>query len=294
MAELTPAHRFVDPGLNYLFTNNYDLAIRILPDGFSYMVVDTIKDRVIAIEEYSSPASSNHLSQFGADLYIEWLNRIRNQCYLLKEKFNKVRILSGGNKYTLMPPPLFDPDHAKKYIAFNHPLNDGDEVLHDNLKSPESVLICAIPASLQSWITKYYPGSRIFHNCGSLLRNFYLQLRGGNTQAGILANIQTEVLDIIIFTGTDFRFCNSFRYTAQTDLLYYLLFVMEQLKIKTEESTLFLSGSFDGDTALLHLLKTYISSVEVVPLVRERNLSPVFDHAPLHRYYDLLSVSLCG
>jgi hypothetical protein len=294
MAEVTAAYRYVDPGLNYLFTNNYDLSIRILPDGFSYTVFDTLKDKFISIEEFASPSSPNLLHAFGSAEYIHWLDQVINQCYLLQEKFNKVTILAGGNKYTLMPAPLFDPAHLQKYLSFNHPLSGNDAVFYDLIKSPESCLIYAIPASLSGWIAENYPGTRSFHICGSLIRNFQMQFRGGNPITRILANIQADTLDIIIFKGAEFQFCNSFRYTTQTDLLYYLLFVLEQLKINTEESPLFLSGSIENDSGLIKLLNTYIRHVEPIPEVQDKKLSPVFDNAPLYRYYDLMNVSLCG
>lgn len=294
MAEVTAAHRYVDPGLNYLFTNNYDLSIRILPDGFSYTVFDTLKDKFISIEEFASPSSQNLLQAFGSNEYTQWLDQIIKQYYLLKEEFNKVTILTGGNKYTLMPAPLFDPAQTKKYLAFNHPLSENDALLYDLIKSPESCLIYALPVSLKEWITKNYPGARSFHVCGSLIRNFQMQARGENHITRILANIQADTLEVIIFKGADFHFCNSFRYITQTDLLYYLLFVLEQLKINTELSPLFLSGSIGNDNGLIKLLKKYIRNVDPIPEVQNRKLSPVFDNAPLHRYYDLLNVSLCG
>ena len=294
MAEVTAAHRYVDPGLNYLFTNNYDLSIRILPDGFSYTVFDTLKDKFISIEEFASPTSPNLLQAFGSAEYIQWLDQLISQCYLLKEKFNKVTILAGGNKYTLMPAPLFDPAQAKKYLSFNHPLSVNDAVFYDLIKSPESCLIYALPVSLYEWIAENYTGARNFHICGSLIRNFQMQIRGENAITRILANIQADMLDIIIFKGADFQFCNSFRFTTQTDLLYYLLFVLEQLKINTEVSPLFLSGSIENDNGLIKLLKTYVRHVDPIPEMQNRKLSPVFDHAPLHRYFDLLNVSLCG
>lgn len=292
--EIMPVHRFVDPGLNYLFTNNYDLSVRILPDGFSYAVFDTLQEKFISLEEYSSPTSPKQLNHFGLNEYTQWLDQVVNQCYLLKEKFNRVYILLGGRKYTLMPTPVFDPAYARKYLGFNHPLSISDTVFYDSIKSPESCLIYAIPESLNSWIVRNYPDALTFHVCGSLIRNFYLQFRGRSRDTRILANIQADVLDIIVFKGPVFQFCNSFHYSTHTDLLYYLLFAFEQLKINTEESPLFLSGFAEKNNELFKLPSTYIRHVELIPEVQGRILSSAFDHAPLHHYFDLLNVSLCG
>ncbi|MBE0662740.1 MAG: DUF3822 family protein [Bacteroidales bacterium] len=294
MAEITPFHRFVDPGLNYLFTNNFDLSIRILPDGFVFTVFDTLKTKFICLEEYRYPDTAILRSVYGSKEFCIWLEYVFVQSYLLQEHYNKVSILTGGFKFTLMPGPLFDPTNARKYLGFNHAIQDEDAVYYDMIKAPEACLVFSVPSGLNEWIRNHYPGSRQLHSCGSLIRSFYLQCKGSSPATRILANVQGDTIDIIIFKGSDFQFCNSFHYTSQTDLLYYLLFVMEQLKINTEESPLYLSGIVENESELYRLLATYFRFVGFIPDAEDRKFSPSFDHAPLPRYFDLLNVSLCG
>lgn len=294
MAEITPAHRFVDPGLNYLFTSNYDLSIRILPDGFSYAIFDTLKEKFIAVEEFAFKTTLALPPNPGSKDYIDWLDRIFVHTYLLKEKFNKVLLLVGGIKYTLMPAPVFNPSHARKYLDFNHPPEQEEVVSFDMIKSPESNLVYTIPGNLNSWIVNHFPNSRRFHVCSSLIRNFYMHFRGGSPVTRVLVNVQARHADIVVLKDSGFHYCNSFLYSIVTDLLYYLLFVYEQLKINTEESLLFLSGAISTDSELNRLLKTYIRYVELIPEIQDNKFSPAFDHASLHRYFDILNVSVCG
>lgn len=294
MAEITPFHRFVDPGLNYLFTNNYDLSIRILPDGFSFTVFDTLKTKFISLEEFRYPDTVNLQSVYGSKEFCNWLDHVFYHSYLLQESFNKTTILTGGLKYTLMPTPLFDPAHTRKYLGFNHAIQDADVVFYDTIKAPEACLIFSVPSDLNEWIKSHYPGSRQLHRCGSLIRSFYLQFKGVSPVTRILANVEADLIDIIIFKGSDFLFCNSFHYSTRTDLLYYLLFVMEQLKINTEESPLYLSGIVETESELYKLIATYFRFVDFIPDPETRKFSSCFDHAPLFRYFDLLNVSLCG
>jgi hypothetical protein len=294
MAEITPFHRFIDPGLNYLFTNNYDLSIRILPDGFVFAVFDTLKSKFIFLEEYRYPYTASLQSVYGSKEFCNWLDYIFIQSYLLQENYNQISILTAGLKYTLMPEPLFDPANARKYLGFNHVIQHVDVVHYDMVKAPQASLIFSVPSHLSEWINTHYPASRQLHSCGALIRSFYLQFKGGSPVTRILANVQVDMIDIIILKGSEFLFCNSFRFTTQTDLLYYLLFVMEQLKINTEESPLYLSGVVEKESELYKLLATYFRFVGFIPDAEDRKFSSCFDHAPLSRYYDLLNVSLCG
>jgi len=294
MTEITPVHRFVDPGLNYLFSNNYDLSIRVMPDGFSYAVFDHLKQQFIAFEEFTFSAAPGLLRLFGSPEYINWLDQIIEQRVFLKEKFNKVFIITGGKKYTLMPVPLFEADNARKYLEFVHPLDETDKVNYETINALECNLIYAVPDALISWISYRYRSNQTFHVCGVLIRNFLMRFRGGSPVERIMVNIQTDVLDIIIFNDADLRFCNSFYFSNHNDLLYYLLFVIEQLKINSDESPLYLSGNVELNSELLKLLGAYIRYVDIIPENSDMTVSPSIDQAQLHRFFDLLNVSLCG
>ncbi len=294
MFEISPVHRFVDSGINYLFTNNYNLSIRILPDGFSYAIFDIQKEKFLAVEEFLLPAQLRVPGAFGSQDYLLWLDAIINQNYLLKESFNKIYVLVGGATYTLLPTPLFDTSKARMYLAFNHPLGSEEVIGYDMITAPEACLIYAVPGRLSEWAGKNFPAARRFHVCGSLIRSFFLQFRGGSPVTRVLANIQPGIFDIIIFRGSVFQLCNTFHYTTETDLLYYLLFVTEQLKINSEESPLYLSGRIENNSEQGRLLNTYFRFVELIPETNERRFTAVFDGAPLHHYFDLLNVSLCG
>lgn len=294
MKEISPVHRYVDSGLNYLFTNNYELSIRLLPDGFSYSIFDTERNRFLALEEYQLLTGLRFPDVMLSDDYQHWLDKIINSNYLLKESFNNVFVLAGGAKYTLIPVPLYDSSKNRMYLSFNHTLSDNELVCNDMIAAPETYLLYSIPVPVNEWISKNFPSARRFHVCSSLIRSFFTQFRGGSPVTRILANIQSEILDILVFKGSEFQLCNSFHYSADTDLLYYLLFVTEQLKINTEGATLFVSGRFENNSELAGLLKTYFRFVELIPEANEFKFSAVFDDAPLHQYYDLLNVTLCG
>jgi hypothetical protein len=293
MAEITPVHSFVDPRLNYSFAANYDLSIRIVPDGFSYAVFDQHKKKYIALESFRFDLVPELLNAFGSNEYIKWLEQILEKRVLLKEKFSRIFIISGGIKYTLMPQPLFQPANARKYLEFVHPISEKDQLGYDEIKAPESCLIQVLPDLLSSWIAANFTASHIFHPCAVMIRNFLIRFKGGSPATRIMANVQTDVLDIIIFRDSVLRFCNSFYYSNHNDLLYYLLFVIEQLKISAEDLSLYLSGAVESHSELNKLLNSYIRYVDLIPQAPGSNFSPSLNLVPQQRYFDLLNVSLC-
>lgn len=294
MADIQPDYHFVDPGLNYLFTKTYDLSIRIMPDGFSFVVFDTQKSKFIALVEFLYPDTDNRSDYYGSDQYIQWLDEITRQQILLKESYNKVFVLTGSRKHTLVPLPLFEPENSRKYLEFNHLIDADEIVLYDVVKAPESGFIYAIPLSLKKWIGKHYSGHKLFHHCGALIRAFFLQYRGTDPATRMLLNVRNGIFDLIVIRDSSFKLCNSYHFSNNIDLLYYVLFVAEQLKIDLNASLLFLGGTQDVSNQLTGILKNYVRHVEMIPETRDNKFSPSLDNASLHRYYDLLNVSLCG
>jgi hypothetical protein len=110
----------------------------------------------------------------------------------------------------------------------------------------------------------------------------------------MLLNVRKGIFDLIVIQGSSFKLCNSYHFSNNIDLLYYVLFVAEQLKIDLNGSLLFLGGTQDVSNELTGVLKNYVHHVEMIPETQDNKLSPSLDNASLHRYYDLLNVSLCG
>jgi len=293
MPEILPIHRYIDPGLNYLLTKNYDLSIRLLPDGFSFAVFDTIKERLLSLEEFRFTAAQNLLSAFGFQPFIEWLDEIYEVRIILKEDFRQVKILLGGIKYTLMPVSLIANEDCRQYLAFNHPVSSDSFVKSDKLKTADAFLIHAVETPLQQWLEKNFSDALCFHNCTALLNAFYLGVKGGKGITRVLLNIQSDVIDLMVYRGDQLVYCNSFYYSASTDLLYYVLFVMEQLKIDTEETTVFLSGNIEHESEIFKLLESWIRNLRLVELPLNHRYYQLMNNNGLHRYFDLLNIATC-
>ena len=86
---------------------------------------------------------------------------------------------------------------------------------------------------------------------------------------------------------------NSFACKTPEDILYHTLNAYEQLQLNPESEKLVLSGRVERDSAVCHLLFSYIRQIEFASRPSVAGYSYVFDAVPSHFYHDLFTQVLC-
>ncbi len=107
-------------------------------------------------------------------------------------------------------------------------------------------------------------------------------------------NIRDGLMDIVVLNGNRFEFFNTFDYKANTDVVYFLIFVFEQLGINPEEVDLSLTGMTDHRSGLYELIYRYVRNVRFEKYSGNFNYSYIFSELPAHQYCNLLNFHLCG
>ena len=75
--------------------------------------------------------------------------------------------------------------------------------------------------------------------------------------------------------------------------MYYLIFVVEQLKLNPENIELIITGELDKHSSLSDLLHKYIRNISFAGHNKDFRYSFVFDQLPGHYYYNLLNAAMC-
>ena len=86
---------------------------------------------------------------------------------------------------------------------------------------------------------------------------------------------------------------NAFKYKTKEDFIYYLIFVLDQLKLNPEEIELVLSGLIDKNSKLFEMVYKYVRNITFPPLDASYNYSYIFNDIPSHQYSNLLNLFLC-
>jgi hypothetical protein len=278
-----PFFELYDETLDINSTENYELSVQVSPDGLSFCVLDTIRNKFVLIRS-SEPDENKYFSAAMAGEIIS------NDDFLTK-KYKQVRIVMPSPKFTLVPVPLFDPGKKDEYFSYNHLVNNNDVILSNKITEPDTFLIFSVLKSFTDLIKNFYPGIHPYHHVKPLFCHIS-HSRKSTYGHYIHIHVERDYFELIIFDQDSLKYCNSFNYRNISDILYYVLGVFKKLDIRQEE-TIHFSGHTEKYDDLSSNFSIYIRKSIFATPSGNFTFSYVFDDLELHRFLNLFILSNC-
>ena len=88
-------------------------------------------------------------------------------------------------------------------------------------------------------------------------------------------------------------FYNIFNPQSDEDVLYYLLFALEQFSLNPQHLKLALAAEVEANSALITSIKKYVRHLQLVAHSPNLILQDDFATMPSHHYFQLLNQFLC-
>jgi hypothetical protein len=104
------------------------------------------------------------------------------------------------------------------------------------------------------------------------------------SQNTLLLNKRENACDIVLFKGNSFVLSNSFEYQNAADLIYFILFTLQQLSVDTAEVKTLLTGE-NYEKEELTLLRKYIKDVSFANPMENIKVDCEFDSINLQNYF---------
>ena len=287
--EIVPEIKLIDEKyFNVENLSDYNLQLSWSPTRVDFCVIDSRNNRCLYLEENKIDELVN------ANEITNWLEQLFDSHHFLKAGFWKSIQLSVKNeKFTLIPTPLFIPECKKEYLQFNCTLKSSERTAFFHHKALNITSVFAYPVNVVEWLNSQYPQKKVHlvHHTSAFLEGV-MRETSNDTEIGVYANVENELLTLVVKKGNNLEFCNNFSYKTNEDVLYYMLFVLDQLKLK-KNTILTCWGNVDVDSDLSNLLTTYIRQLEIGSRPNMFFYSYVFDELAEQRHFDLLSMKLC-
>ncbi len=273
-----------DETLDINSTENYELSVQAGIDGFSFCILDTIRNKFILIRAFE-PEENKYFSS-------ERINELIEKDDFLSKPYKKVNIIMPSAKFTLVPAPLFEPGKKDEYFTFNHLKEDNSIIFTNKLNDPEAYLVFSVPKQINDVINTKFPGIHPFHHIRPLSDQISRNRKGvGGNYLHI--HVEREFFNLIIYNHNVLIFCNSFTYRNINDIMYYVLYTFKKLNIKQEE-TLYFSGLTEKYDDLFSNFSIYVRNIKFTSPTGNFTFSYVFNDLELHRYLNLFSIVNCG
>ena len=252
--------------------NNSDLSytklsIQISLNGLSFCVLDSISNTIIKQE---STTFSEELIPFQV---LKKLKEVLENNEIDKMSFSDVTIIHRNTLFSLIPKALFDEKEVANYLKFNTKILANDLIAWDEILNFDIINVYVPFVNINNYIYGLY-GEFVFQHNGTVLIQSLLNNFDGGKEPVCYVHVLEQQLDIIVIANKKLLFYNSFNFSTKEDFIYYVLFVIEQLKLDAETIKLKLFGNIEEDDQLFNVCFKYVRNVSVfVP----SNLSYLMD-----------------
>jgi len=267
--------------LNAENSGKYILSIRLLPDGLSFSCLDPTIGGKFFMDETRFDGSKPYLTSLEEYFF-------NNNMF--SQNYRRTRIIVVSDRYTLVPTEtLIDKEAERKRLldfVFRRPT---DFCLSNKLRTINASLLFGMDNDVYAFCKRSFGTPDFYHHLFPILRLLYRQSM--NALAAVMTVIiRQETVDIVCFRQSALLFINSFNYKNDADLLYYILYVWQQVGLDQQKDGLRLWGNNKTCTNITFSLAKFIQNISLLELPSEVYLHGAeIAHAPL----DMIALSIC-
>jgi len=192
----------------------------------------------------------------------EKLNAILKESEIDQSKIINVKLIICNKLSSLVPDNLFEEKLSLEYLKFNSKLLENDFAAHDFIEEIDAVNVYLPYVNVNNYILENFGSFDFYHYSTLLIKK--LVKYNKEKESSLYANLQEEDFQVLIIKKNKLLYYNNFDFNTKEDILYFLLFVIEQNKIDINKSKLFLIGKINVESEAYLLISKFIENIEII------------------------------
>jgi len=273
---IKPVLKVKDESLDTNLQGDLHLSLQRAEGSLAWALLHIFQNKYLALESY-------FFSKEEEDAVTE---QIKN--YAWYKNVTSVSLAWVTDKATLVPEPLYDEKTKATYSAFNFDVAEKPLVFSNRLKGAGCYAVFALQAERAERYKKTFPGIKFMH-CGvPLIESVLLDNKNETAEKAVL-NIRKKKFELLIARGTSLLYYNTFAFSATEDVIYFLLFTLEQLKLNPETIEVKLFGEIEKNDPLYAIIHKYIRRLHFGARNSRFDYSYRFSEISEHACYSLFS-----
>lgn len=233
-------HYYRDSTLNLAEADNYTLLLQLNADSFAYAIVD-----------------NNHLLACETNCSLNELTDPKQLYERLTADYKSTVIALPAKAFVLMPVSLFNADNIAEYARLLD-VKDDEKVIAQPL-DVQNYVVYKVDEQLLSRIANYDIKNVVFAPKGWM----YAIDRSEPSVTDLFLNINGSEVEFAYYKKNRLRFYNKFEFSSIEDLIYYTVFVSDELELKQNSTALIVSGNVEEEYELYKLLSEYFQVVMI-------------------------------
>ncbi len=273
----------IDETLDFNKSEQYKLSILISKDGLSFVILDAVTKKIIAKKRHKISAIDNIKE------YCYFVAKNINTEELLKYKYKKIYVIYQSYKSIIIPSDLYSEKHNEKLFKVNIELDSVEKLQENFISNLNAYKLFAIPECILSLINDRLPEAQIIHQSVPII-NRALTIKSKHT---FIININKDFFDFHILDQQKLILDNSFKYKTKADILYYILYTIEQLGFNPKEVSLLVFSSLEDINETINFLNQYFANINSPELPKHYTNSYLFTKELVQQYSAQIQVFEC-
>lgn len=231
------------------------MSIQISLNGLSFCILNRSSNRIEFLQHKSFNKKANPFE------VLDYLKQALETYPQLKQTFSSVQVIYQNELSNLVPKELFNEDHLADYLKFNSKILKSDYISYDEIAVNKSVNVYVPYMNINNFIFDTF-GVFEYKHASTILIDSFLQKENDSEASAVFMNVNETTFELIAIKNNALLLYNSFEFSTKEDVIYYLLFTMEQLKLSPESVKLKLMGQIVKDDDIYNIIYTYVRHVE--------------------------------
>ena len=262
-----------------------DLLIHIGLETFSYAVINKSRDQLKALVELEFPAVNSQTE------LIKVIESLPESIQQFKFSYDKIKIAFDTFHFTFIPQELYNENEESSYAKFIRPALASD-LLANNIHSAKIKNISAIDTKLHKALNRLFHKPQIFNQANSFIEGIQ-KINSDKKASSLFIDIQTKHIQIAWINSSQLMFYNIFECVNLDEFNFYLLSLIDELKIDTEQTRVILSGKTIPEDDFYQRTRKYFSQISFADTRQTVNYPQKFEKVLSQTYFSLISLSLC-
>jgi len=282
----------VDPQFDIAQGFKYKLSVLLCQDGFSFLVTHAISQKVLRLSSYKITFGNHQEESAGWPVSgKEYFDQLK-QIDFTQMPWQRVDIAIASHKITIAPHAFMEDANDLKIISAAYSVSPSEKILSEPVFDLGPVAAILVPRYISDFCTVIFPGS-FLRNAAAIFVKGVLRKHSQLIARQVFINIHHDFFEISVIQGLRLLYLNAFKYSSPSDVLYYVIFVLEQLGFVPSEEKVTLMGDISDNSTIYLQLKMYCGSLNFIAKPVELEYGEAFAGIELHKYFTLLNIPLC-
>lgn len=269
------------------------LCIEVGKDRFRFLVLDADRHGCW-LEDYtfSSLLSDRPVSEVLSALFLQ---HPLLQPLNTNQPWQEVRVSLNSTSFTLIPAPLFRKEYASSYLSL---VRGGALPTHEYAQAYQHkegfYSVFNVEYALSEYLSATYPLQTVtfVHQTSALIQATASSPQAAPDAPTLWFYFEDEFVTILSRVNGQLHYCNRFGFRNPNDLTYYVLYVIDELKLVPRSVSVLLYGE------ITPFAETYLHLAQFLPRLTFGHtpsgltFTNDFNDLPEHRYFSLAGLAL--